>query len=310
MSEKWIDRAWRDVLTENIDDAILFFKPDIAADRDYSKKPDLFSTELPAIGGDSDKGLRHPDMCLSIPMKIGIAQRLAFHVEQEHWDDKELALRMFQGYYRMSDKFQVPVASLAIITGDLKPINSYVSSCYGTEVNFKYNVYHVANADISALERDERVFALVVLAARRMLDSSGNPVKRGQYSLELLNLMQERGYNAETAKSLQMFIYHILRLKDKEIDPQIKEVWKMRLIPIDEAIREIRIRNAKEEGMEEGMEKGMEKGREEGREKERLEVAREMLIEGDSFEKIARVTKWPLETLKEKLSIQTGISYH
>jgi hypothetical protein len=31
MSEKWIDRAWKDFITENVDDAILFFKPDLAA---------------------------------------------------------------------------------------------------------------------------------------------------------------------------------------------------------------------------------------------------------------------------------------
>jgi len=45
-------------------------------------------------------------------------------------------------------------------------------------------------------------------------------------------------------------------------------------------------------------------GREEGREEERLENARAMFAEGDSFERIARITGMPLETLKEKLTIQ------
>jgi hypothetical protein len=38
-----------------------------------------------------------------------------------------------------------------------------------------------------------------------------------------------------------------LRIRDKRIDPKVREVWKMRLIPIDEAVREIQIRDAKEE---------------------------------------------------------------
>jgi hypothetical protein len=69
MSEKWIDRSWKDILTENADDAILFFKPDLAADRDYSRKPFLVPNELPAIDTDSDKGSRNSDVGLSVPLK-------------------------------------------------------------------------------------------------------------------------------------------------------------------------------------------------------------------------------------------------
>ena len=64
----------------------------------------------------------------------------------------------------------------------------------------------------------------------------------------------------------------------------------------------------REEGYEDGIVKGRELGREEGRElgreEERLENARAMFMEGDSIEKIARITKLPMETLKEKLTIQ------
>jgi hypothetical protein len=83
MSEKWIDRSWKDILTENADDAILFFKPDLAADRDYSRKPFLVPNELPAIDTDSDKGSRNSDVGVSVPLKTGTDQRIAFHIEQQ-----------------------------------------------------------------------------------------------------------------------------------------------------------------------------------------------------------------------------------
>ena len=82
-----------------------------------------------------------------VPLKTGLDQRLAFHIEQQHEPDKDLPLRMFQGYYRMSDRLKVPVTSLAILTGNIKPVNTYITSCYGTELNFKFSVYHVASAD-------------------------------------------------------------------------------------------------------------------------------------------------------------------
>ena len=141
-------------------------------------------------------------------------------------------------------------------------------------------MYHVASADVKALERDERIFAVAVLAGRRMLEADGDPEKRGLYSLELLNLMRERGYDVRRTRSLQRFVYRILRIVDQEIDPKVREVWNMQLIPIDEAIREIHIRDAKEEGIEQGIkqgiEKGIEKGIEQGEEKKAFEVARKM----------------------------------
>ena len=56
--------------------------------------------------------------------------------------------------------------------------------------------------------------------------------------------------------------------------------------------------------LEEAQQVWFEEGREEGREEERLEIAREMFADGDNLEKIARNTKIPLDTLKEKLTVQ------
>ena len=58
-----------------------------------------------------------------------------------------------------------------------------------------------------------------------------------------------------------------------------------------------------EEAKEVWFEEGREEGREEGIEAKGLEIARAMFAEGDSPEKISRVTKLPLETLKEKLRV-------
>jgi hypothetical protein len=111
-----------------------------------------------------------------------------------------------------------------------------------------------------------------------MLDAGEDIEKRGKYSLELLNLMLKRGYDTQKARNLQKFIYRILRVWDEKIDPQVKEVWKMQLIPISEAVREIQIRDAKEEGKEEGAEEAM------------VKVARSMRAEGLSNELIKKCT--------------------
>ena len=59
---------------------------------------------------------------------------------------------------------------------------------------------------------------------------------------------------------------------------------------------EFNLEDAKQVWLEEGIEIGVDKGK--------LETAYAMFMDGDSLEKIARNTKWPIETLKEKLRVQ------
>jgi hypothetical protein len=282
MSENWIDRSWKDVINENLDDAISFFMPGLAAERDYSVKPGAADPEHPAIGGKSDKGKRISDLCISLPLKNGGVSRAIFLIEQQHAEDKNLPLRMFQSYYRASDEYSVPVTSLAIYTGKAEPVNTYTREWQGTSVNFRYNVYSVDGADAEDLKRDGRGFALPVLTAKRMLEAGRKASERGEYSLELLELIGARKFADEKAWSLQKFAYRLLRIYEDDIDSKIKGVWRMRFKPIDEVVRDIHIRDAKEEGIE----KGIEEGRFEGK----FEVARSMLADGLPAETIRKYT--------------------
>ena len=69
-------------------------------------------------------------------------------------------------------------------------------------------------------------------------------------------------------------------------------------------LTEWNLEDAKQVWREEAREEGIEEGIEKGREERDFEIARTMFAEGDSLEKIARVTGKPLELLKEKLRVQ------
>ena len=290
MSVKWMDTIWREFITKNIDDALLFFMPELAADRDYSREPVLLSNELRAIGGSSDKGARYADLALSIPLKSGADHRILLHVEQQHAYDPDFPLRMFQVYYRVSDQFLIPVTSFAIFTGDRSSAAFYFNEHYGTRVQFEYNVYEVRTANEEALKNNENIFALVILAAKRMLEAGGDPKKRGSFSFELLRLLRKRDYDDRRAKSLQLFIYRILQISDEKINRRVRRVWDMQGIPISEAVKEIWARDAIEEGMKKGREEGIEIGMEKGMEKGVEKVARSMLDAGVSPEAIQKYT--------------------
>jgi predicted transposase/invertase (TIGR01784 family) len=286
MSEHWIDRAWKDVINENADDAISFFMPALALERDYSKKPESADPVHETIGGDSDKGSRISDVCLSVPLISGYASRAVFLIEQQDKNYESLPLRIFQSFYRASDEFQAPVTALAIFTGTEEPINAYSQSYHGTEVNFRYNIFSVKDIDAEKLKQDSRNFALPVLAGKRMLEAGGRPRQREEYSLELLNLVETRDLDSEKVWSLKNFAYRILQIGKDDIDAKVKGVWKMRFRPIDEVISDIRMRAAREAGIEQGIEQGKE------------EMAKNLLSNGISLDVIAKSAGLSLEKIQ------------
>jgi hypothetical protein len=245
-----------------------------------------------------DKWSNISDVCFKVALKNGEFPRSLFFVEQQHEEDKNLPLRVFQSWYRASDEYKFPVTALVIYTGGANPVNTYFREWHGTSVNFMFNIYSVPDdADAEELKRDERPFAIPVLAAKRMFEAKGDPLRRGEYSLELLDLIKKRGFDDYRARHFQRFTRNILQIDKEDIDPRIRGVWKMQFRPIDEVVREINIRDAREEGLEEGLEKGRELGREEGR-----ELGREQGLE-QGQEKGITISTEIIRALKEKVPI-------
>lgn len=272
---KKIDAMWKEVLLTCVDDAVLFFLPDLAEARDTSQPIGFTREELPKIEGDSDKGMRIADAAFSVPLKGGGGQRVVFLVEQQHERDLSFGRRMFVEYYRMSDRMEVPVTSLAIFTGQLGSADRYDTTCFGTKLSFEFNSYMVADVDVEVLKADERAFAVVVLAAKRMLDAGGDPRKREKYARELISLMRKRDYDREKKRNILTFVGKALRLKDGDINRETREEWNMITIPLEEAVEKIKLHNAFEDGLEAGLEKG------------KKETAEKMLAHGMEPEIIA-----------------------
>jgi hypothetical protein len=251
MDGNWIDTAWKKVLTDGTDDAIAYFMPSLAAERDLSKEISILKDELPAIGSDNDNRMRVADICFSVPIKSGESKKVGFFVEQQHRDEDSFPHRMFQDFYRLSDSLHEKITALAIFTGDAKDRKEYSYFCFGVEVSFKYPTYHVRSKDIDELRGDNRAFAAVVLAARLMLEAGESPLNREKYARELLKIMRERDYDDIRKRFILDFVGRIFRVRDSDISPELRGEFMMQWIPISEARRELAIQDAKEEGAEE-----------------------------------------------------------
>jgi hypothetical protein len=258
------------VLSDGIDDALEFFLPSLASDRDMSREIEKADDSFPAIDSEGDRGMRTTDLCFSVPIMGGESRKIGLFLEQQHEDDEEIALRVFQTFYRMSDSFKEKITALVIFTGSAKDRNEYLYSCYGVDLSFRYGTYHVPSRDIEELRRDERAFAPVVLAARMMIAAGGKVPNREKYARELLKILRERDYDKKRRRFIMKFIGNVLNVRGDDISAELRREFYMRWVPMSEVQRELAIEDAKEEG--------------------KMEVAQKMLADGLPAETIKKYT--------------------
>jgi predicted transposase/invertase (TIGR01784 family) len=110
-------------------------------------------------------------------------------------------------------------------------------------------------------------------------------LKRGEYSLEILEMIEERVADAKKARSFRNFAHNILEIDKTDINPKVKEAWKMRFRPVSEVVRELDIRDARQEGWQEGWQEGI------------FEAARNFLKMGIPAEQVAQGVGLTLEEL-------------
>ena len=72
-------------------------------------------------------------------------------------------------------------------------------------------------------------------------------------------------------------------MDDEEINEHVKEVYKMRTIPLEEYRKKIRLQGAREEGIEEGI----------------VKVARSMLGRGMPLPEVAEITELTINELQQ-----------
>lgn len=122
--------------------------------------------------------IRHPryvDKLVKTWYKDGTEKWLLLHVEVQGYEDTNFPARMFTYFYRIYDKFQQEITSLAIFTDndDNYQPDRYEYNCVGTSLLFRYNTYKVKAQDAMVLAQSDNPFATVILTALTRLQRKG-----------------------------------------------------------------------------------------------------------------------------------------
>jgi len=261
------DSPWKDLVEKYFQQFMEFFFSHIAVNIDWKKGYEFLDKEFQKIAVTSKTGRRYADKLVKVNELDGRETWVLIHLEIQGQKDAEMAKRMFVYHYRIFDRYQKQIASLALLTdagNDWRP-DEYGHALWGCEVKFCFPVAKILDfaCQTEDLEDSRNPFAIAVFAHLKAMETQKNSPKRLEFKKYVTRALYMAHYDHKTILELFRFIDWIMILPEEfesdyiESLTELEEEQNMRYVTCIE-------RRGLEKGLEKGREEGLEKGIEQG----------------------------------------------
>jgi hypothetical protein len=246
------DNPWKDVLEHFFGPFLEFFFPEAHAAIDWGRNYELMDKELQQIVSESELGPRLADKLFKVWLNDGEEAWILLHVEVQNQRDPKFPERMFVYNYRIYDRHQREVVSLAVI-GDEDPNwrpNRFGYGRFGCNMGIQFPIVKLLDyvTHIEALENAPNPFAAVVLAHLKTQETRADPAARGIWKVRLIKSLYDRDLDGVQIRLLFKFIDWMVELPrelEREVSRELAEFERERKMPYVTSVERI----AREEGM-------------------------------------------------------------
>jgi hypothetical protein len=254
------DSAWKDILDVYFREFMEFFYPDIAKKIDWTSGYETLDKELQSITTDAMVGKRFVDKLFKVKTVEGQEEVILVHVEIQGEKEDEFPLRLFRYYYRLFDKRDQSILTLAILTDDNNRWHprSYQKQVLGFPIlsfNFQTNKLLDYKKNQEDLENNTNPFTTIVLAHLAFIETKNNPKTRFWMKFKLTRRLYEKGYSKDYVLNLFKVIDWVLVLpRDLALE------YKNKVHELEEEKRMRYITSIEQLGREEGLQQGIQQG--------------------------------------------------
>ncbi|ASK62230.1 hypothetical protein CFK37_08675 [Virgibacillus phasianinus] len=313
------DGLWKALIEELFEEFMQFFAPDLYDEIDFSKGSEFLNKELLKEFINEKKGRVEADQIVKVCLKNGHERWILIHIEVQGKTGKGFAKRMFRYFYRIYDKHNQEVYAIALLTDTEQAIvpNHFHYSFFGTELDYRYNVYSFHNQSIKKLEASSNPFSDAVIAGIYAGKTRHDANRRYAFKRKLMiQILQSTPTQPEHTRTYLSALFHFIdnilqvsnELEEKleeDIIPYIRKGAEQQMLagrksnPWTKVLAEF-----EEKGLERGLERGIEKGIAKGREEAAKDFAKELIRKDFQNEQIMELTKLDLvevEKLRESL---------
>jgi hypothetical protein len=250
------DEAWKAAIEQYFEAFVAFFFPEahqaIAWERGY----EFLDQELQQIVMDAEAGTRFVDKLLKVWLKDGEEAWLLLHLEIQSQTDGGFAKRMFVYHYRIFDRYDREVVSLAVL-GDEQASwrpQEYGYGRWGCEMRLRFPIVKLLDYDWATLEASNNPFAVVVMAHRQTQTTTQDALERLQSKQNLIKLLYRRGYEKQDILELFLVLDRMMRLPEPlelMFRDNIKQFEEENQMPYMSSIERIGRQEGRQEGQQE-----------------------------------------------------------
>jgi len=206
------DGAWKEGVEQYFEAFLAFFFPEIQAEIDWERGYDFLDQELQQLIRESEIGKQFVDKLIKVWLKDGKETWLLIHLEIQSQVDPNFTKRMFSYHYRIFDRYNQEVVSLAILgdnQANWRP-QEYSYGRWGCRLSLQFPIVKLLDYESrwSELEQSDSPFAVLVMAHLRTQATTQDLTGRLQWKLSLIKRMYEVGYSRDK-------IQQIFRLLDR-----------------------------------------------------------------------------------------------
>jgi len=261
------DGAWKAALDVDLQEFLELCFPSIHAAIDWSRPYRFLETELQRASSAVYRGRRTVDKLVEVWGRDGVAAWVLIHIEIQSQNQTDFALRMFQYHYRLRERFEHAVVSIALLADDRpnwRP-ETYEMGLWGCEVHFRFPTVKLLDfrERLAELEANRNPVAALVLAHLAAQQTRADPARRLQEKLAITRRLYDLGYSPEQVRLAFRFVDWLLRLPDglrTQFAQELRTFEEERQMTYITSIEEIGIEKGRIEGLIEGRADGLREG--------------------------------------------------
>jgi len=210
------DSPWKEALDSYFEPFMAFFFPEAHREIDWGRGYEALDKELQQAVREAELGRRVVDKLVRVWRTGGQEEWVLVHVEVQSQEEAEFARRMYVYNYRLFDRYNRTVASLAVLGDERegwKP-DHFGYSLWGCSVAFRFATVKLLGyaAEVPALEASANPFATVVLAHLKTQETRQDPDARRAWKMRLVKALYGRGLDAKDVRQLFRFIDWLMDL--------------------------------------------------------------------------------------------------
>lgn len=249
------DSAWKEMLDEYLPAFLEQFFPHIHVEIDWRRGWESLDKELAEIRPAGQAGKLLADKLFKVWLKNGRPAWLLIHIEVQGRGGRAFSKRVFFYNFRLMDDQKAEVVSLAVLTDDRPGVTgSYDVGRWGCSHSFRFPFIRVIDFALrwGELETSDNVFAPVIMAQLKALETKGDNEQRYIWKRRLIFRLYDRGYDRQKIINLFRFMDWVMKLPsglEQRLKQEVYAVKEERKMPYISTIE----RMAMQEGFQQGL---------------------------------------------------------